>query len=350
MKISFENISFRYQKDDIISNLSYEFIKPLADKGYIISLMGLSGCGKSTILKLVTKAIQPQSGSIKFLSSAPKISYMPQEAILFSHLSILENARYLSSIISNSSMFDEAQFDDLKVKLKIENLLKSNQNIDDLSGGQKQRIAALRALSVKPNILLLDEPTIGLDPNVKVAFLQELRNIVIEQNILMLYVTHHKSEAELIADEVAFLDNTNSKEGTKIWTQKTSLLKSNQPTLEMFSYFNYPNSFILSCIKSSNTFKLASNKIMIEDIIQFGLTIENVFTSDDELGFPFRIISSNSLMSYLELSNGNKIVAYTSRIDRKFIYFAGIAFMYSVAGGYIGDNKIDISNFNSKSN
>ncbi|MBK8516584.1 MAG: ABC transporter ATP-binding protein [Saprospiraceae bacterium] len=204
MKISFENVSFHYQKEDIIRNLSYEFINPKADKGYIISLMGLSGSGKSTILKLVTNAIQPQSCSIKFASKAPKISYMPQEAILFSHLSVLENARYLATIMSNSSMFDEAQFDDLKVKLKIENLMQSNQNIEDLSGGQKQRIAALRALSVKPNILLLDEPTIGLDPNVKVAFLQEIRNIVIEQNILMLYVTHHKSEAELIADDVAF--------------------------------------------------------------------------------------------------------------------------------------------------
>ncbi len=258
--VAFNNLKFGYQKDHpIFYDLSFDIKNASANKeGFVVALMGISGSGKSTLLKLILNIERPQSGSISFFGQ-PVISYLPQESILFEHLSPFENARYFSTISYYKNRFDKQLFNELAQSLQIDDILKTAKSIAQLSGGQKQRIALLRALSIKPDILLLDEPTNGLDADVKLLFLSKLKEIVIAYNLLVIYVTHHKLEAEIVADEIIFLSK-NQQTGFIDRVYQNSLLNfvKQPPLLEAVKVFKYPQPNLLKCKIENNCLVLCN--------------------------------------------------------------------------------------------
>ena len=206
--LSFNNISFGYNHDTpIFKDLNLE-IK--AKQGHVVALMGASGSGKSTLLKLILENEKPQTGSIKFDMSNPVIAYLPQEPVLFEHLTPMQNARYFQRSSYYKKHFNENLFWELITSLNIQDVLEKSKSVLELSGGQRQRLSLLRALSIQPDLLLLDEPTNGLDATVKLQFLNKLREVVLKYGLMVIYVTHHKLETELIADEVIYI-SSNSK-------------------------------------------------------------------------------------------------------------------------------------------
>lgn len=201
--IQFNNISFGYGDTRIFENLSWTIESSDVSKAQIHCVLGPSGFGKTTLFKLILGVEKAQKGTIEIDLS--KIAYVPQEPVLFDHLSIKENATFFKRIKAKKSQFDQSVFDKYTDVLDVAGLLTSKNKISELSGGQKRRISLLKALSLNPDILLLDEPTTGLDTSVKLDFLDAIKKIAKELNIQVLYVTHHLEEAQIIADQVHYL-------------------------------------------------------------------------------------------------------------------------------------------------
>ncbi len=180
--------------------------------GTLLALLGPSGSGKSTILKLIAGIDQPDAGSIHFdgqdmadvAANRRGAVLMFQKAYLFPFLSVADNIAFGLKIkrMPRTHMMDAVrQMLDLVELPGIE-----GKRPAQLSGGEQQRVALARALVTRPHVLLLDEPFSSLDPAVRQTLQEAVQRIQRELGITMLLVTHDRSEAMSMADQVALLD------------------------------------------------------------------------------------------------------------------------------------------------
>lgn len=314
-QIIFERVGFEYSKSNgIFQDLSFKLETPNFEKGHIAVLMGASGSGKSTLLKLIMGSLKPSSGTVKIVSASrqKKISYLPQEPVLFDHLSPLRNARYFEQIASYKNDFDAALFQNLSHALGMVELLHSAKSIQELSGGQKQRIALLRALSIKPDILLLDEPTNGLDSEVKLQFLQELRRIVLEQNLLAIYATHHKLETEICGDEVIYIHKKPNSVTQELYQADLSTFSENPPVLDVVKAFNYPTPNIISVTLDHGHLKVSDFGAEKSNYFFINVPIESLNFSENQ-GIPFKVVSRNPLFSQIQIGD-NFLTVHTNSL------------------------------------
>ena len=195
-------VSYQY-----FENISASIIPvaPSAGRGFITVIMGGSGSGKTTLLKLLLKEETPSQGFISLRPADARVSYLSQEPVLFDHLSVKENARYFSWLRSTQLHFDEEVFERAARELGLSAVITRDASVNELSGGERQRIALLRALSISPSLLLLDEPCRGLDIPVRQEFLTYLRRFADELGLSIVYVTHQQTEARMLADKILFM-------------------------------------------------------------------------------------------------------------------------------------------------
>ncbi len=308
--LKFENVSFEYSRGKkIFDGVSFDIFNPSEQSGHIIALMGSSGSGKSTALKLAMGILKPQQGIIQTDPKQPVISYVPQEGVLFDHLSPLENARYFSRIAAYRKDFDYALFDHLSEVLDMHDLLQKAKNVNDLSGGQRQRLSLLRALSIKPDFLLLDEPTTGLDSEVKLHFLHQLRELVAMQNLLSVYVSHHKIETELIADEVIYFPHHSNGIG-QVYQRDLLTFIQHPPILEAVQVFKYPKPNIIYCVAGTGGDILPAERSAEAG---FYIVVESgsVLFHNDK-GSPFKVVSQNPVYTVMEVDHSQLITIDTN--------------------------------------
>ncbi|GCE05206.1 ABC transporter ATP-binding protein [Dictyobacter aurantiacus] len=188
------------------------------ESGRTAVLLGESGAGKSTILRLLAGLQQPQRGlmvldGITYYDSESRIfippqrrpfGYVFQDYVLFPHLTVFENvafglrAQHLSRSLIRSSVADA---------LEMVQLAHLAQRLPaQLSGGQQQRVAIARALALRPRLMLLDEPLAALDVQTRREVRQELRKILREVQITTLFVTHHYLDGLLFGDQLLVID------------------------------------------------------------------------------------------------------------------------------------------------
>jgi ABC-2 type transport system ATP-binding protein len=235
--IEIKDVSFSYHKSKpLYQNLNWYIDSPEEDNR-IHFIMSPSGAGKSTLFKLILRLVQPEKGIVNITTNA-RIAYVPQEPVLFEHLSIYDNASFFKNIASRSLEFDQKSFDTYSKVLGLpEEILYDKKSVLQLSGGQKRKISLLSALSLNPNILLLDEPTTGLDAQVKIDLLDRLKQLAIKSNMLILYITHHFEEAEMIGDMIHYIEQNQT-----INTINSSKLEdfiknpNNKSILKMFKF------------------------------------------------------------------------------------------------------------------
>ena len=176
--------------------------------------MGLSGSGKTTLLRTVNKLVQPTSGSVLIdgndianLDSVVlrrSIGYVMQEVGLLPHKSVLDNVTLIAQIAGQDK--DEA----LRNALELLELVGIGSSFHDrfpgqLSGGQQQRVGVARALAIRPNILLMDEPFGAVDPIVREELQDELIRIQRQLSLTIILVTHDRYEAIKLADQLVVL-------------------------------------------------------------------------------------------------------------------------------------------------
>lgn len=176
-------------------------------------ILGASGCGKSTTLRLVAGFIAPLSGSIKLggreLTGIPperrNVGLMFQDLALFPHLSARKNIEYGPRLKGMPRPERGAKVDELAETLRIAQLL--DRKPSALSGGEQQRVALARSLAAGPELLLLDEPLSSLDAALRRELRTELRERIRERDLSALHVTHDIEEALCLGDMVYVMDS-----------------------------------------------------------------------------------------------------------------------------------------------
>ncbi len=186
------------------------------ERGELVVLLGGSGCGKTTTLKMINRLIEPTSGHVRLAGEDTRaiethalrrrIGYGFQRVGLFPHLSVAENVGVTPSLLGWDADRIAARVDALLELVRLDPAVYRERRPDELSGGQQQRIGLARALAAEPEIVLLDEPFGALDPLTRDHLQQEFQRIRAELGLTVVFVTHDMVEALLLGDRIAVLD------------------------------------------------------------------------------------------------------------------------------------------------
>lgn len=201
--LEIKNITKKYNKKTVLNNINFK-----VKNGEFLSILGPSGCGKTTLLKILIGIEEPTSGSIckgkkditKLDPSKREMGMVFQNYALFPNMTVLENVTYALNLKLKNK--DKAKEDSLKM-LEIVNMSEhKNKYPHELSGGQQQRVAIARTLSLKPDIILFDEPMSALDADNRLGLRKEIKEIQKKFNTTMIYITHDQEEAFSLSDRV----------------------------------------------------------------------------------------------------------------------------------------------------
>lgn len=205
--IELKNITMSFEGNTILDNLNLS-----VKDGEFVTLLGASGCGKTTTLRILAGFFEPDSGDVFFdgkrINGVPpykrNINTIFQRYALFPHLNVYENIAFGLRVkkLPETEIRDRVQ-----EMLKLVNLSGyEKRKVDRLSGGQQQRIAIARALVNQPKVLLLDEPLAALDAKLRKDMQNELRRIQRQLGITFIFVTHDQEEALSMSDTVVVMN------------------------------------------------------------------------------------------------------------------------------------------------
>ncbi|HWP54593.1 MAG TPA: ATP-binding cassette domain-containing protein [Pyrinomonadaceae bacterium] len=210
--VEFRDVSFAIKDGpSIIDQLSLE-----VTKGETLVLLGESGCGKTTTLRLVNRLLTPTSGEVKVEGKATtnwdaiqlrrRTGYVIQEAGLFPHFTVAENVGIVPSL---------ENWDQHKISTRVSELLSlvglepekfAERYPRELSGGQRQRVGVARALAADPPLLLMDEPFGALDPLTRASLQKEFDELKLRLGKTVIFVTHDVREALMLGSRIALMD------------------------------------------------------------------------------------------------------------------------------------------------
>jgi osmoprotectant transport system ATP-binding protein len=208
--IEFRQVSKRFKDTTVLKDITFDI-----EKGKLVVLIGLSGCGKTTTLKMINRLVKATSGTITIngedVSKKDKIKlrrnigYVIQQTGLFPHMTIRENIeiiahaekRPIEDITKRTAeLLDMVGMDDSFL----------DRYPNELSGGQQQRVGVARAFALDPEIILMDEPFSALDPITRTSLQEELVSLQAKVKKTIVFVTHDMSEAIKIADMICIMD------------------------------------------------------------------------------------------------------------------------------------------------
>ena len=195
------SLSKSYGKNDILSNISLTI-----DPGEIVGLVGENGAGKSTLLKVLATLSKPSSGTIA-LNAIPfdknvkkvrqMISFVPQEIAIWEEFTVQENMIFFRELSTVKKTKDELRQLCLAMKLD-----KWKEPVKRLSGGMKRKLNLAISLIHDPKVLLLDEPTVGIDLKSKNEICAYLQKLAREENVMILFTSHDMDEIKSLCDRI----------------------------------------------------------------------------------------------------------------------------------------------------
>lgn len=211
-KIKFRNINKSFGDKEIIKDLSFDI-----EEGQFITILGSSGSGKTTTLKMVNRLIEPNSGQIEINDKEIKeydlielrrqIGYVVQQIGLFPHITIEKNIATVPELLGWEPEKIKERVTELMALIQLPYSEYANRYPKQLSGGQQQRIGVARALAANPQIMLLDEPFGSVDAITRKELQTQIKAIHAElDSKTFLFVTHDINEAFLLGDRVMIMD------------------------------------------------------------------------------------------------------------------------------------------------
>jgi osmoprotectant transport system ATP-binding protein len=209
--VEFRNVSYRVGGTDVLRSIDFA-----VEKGETLVLLGESGCGKTTTLKLINRLIDPTAGDVVVegrrtldwdaVELRRQIGYVLQDGGLFPHMTIKRNVGIVMALEGSPEKTVEDRADEMLYLVGLDPQKFGQRFPHELSGGQRQRVGVARALASDPEILLLDEPFGALDALTRTNLQKEFARLVRELGKTAIFVTHDLHEAMLLADRIALMD------------------------------------------------------------------------------------------------------------------------------------------------
>ncbi|MGK0575799.1 ABC transporter ATP-binding protein [Macrococcus capreoli] len=198
--IEIENLNKRYGKKVIFNQLNTTF-----KANAVTILLGENGAGKSTLLRMIAKLERQDGGAIRYFGESlsskalkERLGYIPQDIALFEHMSVSENIDFFRGLYKNP--IDTERINSYKKSL---NLFEDKARVASLSGGTKRKVNMLIGLLGNPEIIILDEPTVGIDLKSRYDIHRLINEL--KQNKLIILTTHHLDEVEAIGDTIKLI-------------------------------------------------------------------------------------------------------------------------------------------------
>ena len=210
--IKLQNISYSYTNEEVLKDVSLEI-----HKGDYLGIVGPNGGGKSTLLKIILGLLKPNKGEVSLVTE--KIGYVPQKVNFDANFPVTAREVVAMGLYGKKGLFKLMKKEDWN---EVENALRQvgmekfgQRRIGDLSGGQQQRIFIARAIVSNPEVIFLDEPTVGVDNQTRNQFFELLKKLNEELKLTLVLVTHDMdvilhhgvTEAAYINREVLFYGN-----------------------------------------------------------------------------------------------------------------------------------------------
>ena len=286
-------------KNNIIDNINLE----IKDKEFIV-LVGSSGCGKSTILRLISGLEEITDGEIlidgKVVNNIhPKdrdIAFVFQSYALYPHMSVYDNIAFSLKMRKFDKKVIDEKVREVAKSLNLEDLL--DRKPRQLSGGQRQRVALGRAIVRNPKVFLMDEPLSNLDANLRVQMRSEIKKLHQKLQTTFIYVTHDQTEALTMGDRIVILDKG------KIQQIDTPEVIYNHPKNKFVAGFLGQMNFINISV-DNNTFNIEGqhfsiNRNLSGNIIA-AIRAEKMITGNTSVHVPVEIV---------EMTGGERIVYF----------------------------------------
>lgn len=208
MSLSIENLTVSLQKKEILHGISLQM-----QEGEFVSLLGESGCGKTTLLKTIAGLLQQDQGDIRIHGQS--VTDRPpekrgtvivfQDLRLFPHMTVEKNISFPMELRRIPEKARKSRVRELLEAVQLPGFEK--RKVREMSGGQRQRVALARALAANPQVLLLDEPFSGLDERLRTEMAQLVRELHEEWKITTILVTHDQREALRMSDYIALMQD-----------------------------------------------------------------------------------------------------------------------------------------------
>ena len=204
MKIVLKNITKKYKNKEVLSHLSFEF------DNKIYAFIGHNGSGKSTLMRIITRLIEPTQGEVIFYQNDKivdykkvKFGYLSQEFNAFKEFSVYEQLEYFAIM----KKINKKVYPNEIKKVLVEVNLWENKDVKckNLSGGMVRRLGIAQTLLGSPDIIILDEPVVGLDPDERMRFMEIIKSIQLD--IPIIFSTHIIDDISSLSPEIIFFKN-----------------------------------------------------------------------------------------------------------------------------------------------
>lgn len=310
--IQITNLSKSFNGFQAVKGISFN-----VEKGEKLILLGTSGSGKTTTLKMINRIIEKDDGKILIDGNDSDqldhhelrrgIGYVIQNVGLFPHYTIAQNIGIVPQVLGWGKNKINERIDELLLLVGLDIDFKSRMP-HELSGGQQQRVGLARALAANPEVVLLDEPFGALDPITRKEIQNEFRSLENALDITMIMVTHDVKEACILGDRICLMD-------------KGEIQQIGKPK-ELI--FNPANDFVKSFI-GSNAYELELLVVKLEDIVDYVTQAADDFTKpllDSQLNIQAVLEKNNSDTCYFQ--HDDKLYCFESAELLK-IYFSNRA-------------------------